>query len=71
MLTTWIFTEHFPCKQKKNHLFIQEGDILYIMSAIFSSAIHDVDWNHLEIAKLNSIEIGECLRIGCTAEFKS
>lgn len=30
MLTTWIFTEHFPCKQKKNHLFIQEGDILYL-----------------------------------------
>lgn len=37
----------------------------------FATAIHDVDWNHLNIVKLNTIELGDCIRIGCTAEFKA
>lgn len=36
---------------------------------MFSNAIEDVKWNYIKIARLNSIELGDCIRIGCEAEF--
>lgn len=36
----------------------------------FSNAIQDVQWNYLNIVKLKTIDLGDCIRIGCDAEFK-
>lgn len=56
--------------------------ILYIILAVidavapdigvdaFSNAIQDVKWNYLNIVKLKTIDLGDCIRIGCDAEFK-
>lgn len=52
--------------------------VLAIISAVapdigvdaFSNAIQDVQWNYLNIVKLKTIDLGDCIRIGCDAEFK-
>lgn len=36
----------------------------------FSSAIKDVQWNYLNIVKLKTIDLGDCIRIGCDAKFE-
>lgn len=36
----------------------------------FSNAIQDVQWNYINIVKLKTIDLGDCIRIGCDAEFK-
>ena len=38
---------------------------------VFEDALHDVDWNYLNIAELKTIEMGDCIRIGCNAVFGS
>lgn len=37
---------------------------------VFQDAIDEVDWNDLKIAELKSIELGDCIRIGCDAVLK-
>lgn len=54
------------------------GIILAVMDAVapdigidtFSSAIKDVEWNYINIVKMDTIELGDCIRLGCTAEFQ-
>lgn len=36
---------------------------------VFDGAIKDVQWNYLNIAKLKTVDLGDSIRIGCSAEF--
>lgn len=38
---------------------------------VFGDALHDADWNYLNIAKLKTIEMDDYIRIGCNAVFDS
>ncbi len=42
-----------------------------IGSDIFADAITDVKWNYIKIAKFKTVELGDCIRIGCNAVFDS